>query len=413
MPACLLLAGCIEGNTEQEQIRVVLSPLFYSGVHTPSGVRALQGSQACFHFGLMDVNDLNVLAPDVAACFDATIEGVPVHEGDCMVLEELAPLQIDFTPRAECPFPEIADSLVADRFVIEVVTGEELRAGFEWYLEHSALRWLTSAGQLPADLIPAADEPLRLVPGVEVVFPINLVDAAGERVAWDLTQGLASESRDGGPGRELPRVKDIDSQWRVSIGPGEHSMMSLEIGDEVFPLAEVVATPAEEAASIEVVAGYFGDAPGAARAIVRDGEGQVIYGAPVEWSLVEGELALAPLEGGAPPEYTVIEDACVPPPTAAEPRRAILRAQLGALSDEIELEWTVMPPETASEEPFEPYKSCVRGTNNPDDPAEPGEDDDLGDRGCNCAATPGVGLGGWAWLLLLGLGRRRGRAAQG
>ncbi|MDC0675500.1 hypothetical protein [Nannocystis radixulma] len=413
MPVCLLLAGCIEGNTEQEQIRVVLSPLFYSGVHTPSSLKALLGSQACFHFGLMDVKEQNVLAPDAVACVDATIAGVPVHEGDCMVLDELGPLQIDFTPRAGCPFPEVADSLVTDRFEIEVVPGGELRAGFEWYIEHSALRWLTSAGELPADLIPAADEPLRLVPGVEVVFPINLIDAAGERVAWDLTQGLASESRDGGPGRELPRVEDIDSQWRVSIGPGEHSMMTFEIGGEVLPLAEVVATPAEEAASIEVVAGYFGELPFGARAIVRDGEGHVIYGAPVAWSLVEGELALGPLEGGAPPEYTVIEDGCLPPPTSAEPRRAILRAQLGALSDEFELEWTVMPPETASEEPFEPYKSCVRGTNTPDDPAGPGQDDDLGDRGCNCAATPGAGLGGWAWLLLLAFGWRRGRTAQG
>jgi MYXO-CTERM domain-containing protein len=191
--------------------------------------------------------------------------------------------------------------------------------------------------------------------------------------------------------------------------------MILEVGDELFPLAEVVATPAEEAASIEVVAGYFEGHPFGARALVRDGEGHVIYGAPVEWSLVEGELALHPFDiTPLPPEYTMIDDACVPPPTAAEPRRAILRAQLGALSDELELEWTAMPPETASEEPFAPAKTCVRGTNTPDDPAEPGEDDSLGDRGCNCASTPGAGLGGWAWLLLLlGLGRRRGRAAQG
>ncbi|MFY0540252.1 hypothetical protein [Nannocystis pusilla] len=114
----------------------------------------------------------------------------------------------------------------------------------------------------------------------------------------------------------------------------------------MLPVVEVVATPVEQAASLEIVAA-FAHEPLGARAIVRDGEGRVIVGAPVTWSLVEGELALATVNEFTPPEYTMIGDDCVPPPTAPESRRAVLRAQLGELSDELEIEWTAKPPRKA------------------------------------------------------------------
>jgi len=329
-----------------------------------------------------------------------------------VVLDQLGTLQIDYTPRADCPFEEVASDLVADRFLLEVVPNDGLRAGLEWHMELSAKRWMESAGPVPADLIPAADEPLRLVPGVEVTFPINVLDAAGERVGWDRSQGRVLEARDGGAPRELAPSEDSDTLWPVSIGAGQQSTLSLEIAGTVLPVAEVVATPAEQAASIEIVAAYY-DAPFGARAIVRDGEGRVILGAPVAWSLVEGELGLAPFDGHVPPEYTALIDDCLPPPTTAEPRRAILRAQLGTLSDELELEWTVLPPKVIGDEPFEPGSACVRGTGRP---GEPAEDDGIGDRGCSCASGAGDGREGLPWLMIIALavGRRRlGRGRGG
>ncbi|MFY0540250.1 hypothetical protein [Nannocystis pusilla] len=60
VPGCLLAIssaaaiGCTGANSEEGQMHVSLSPLFYSAVDEPSGLRVLQGSTVCFDAGLPD-----------------------------------------------------------------------------------------------------------------------------------------------------------------------------------------------------------------------------------------------------------------------------------------------------------------------------------------------------------------------
>ncbi|MFZ6181447.1 MYXO-CTERM sorting domain-containing protein [Nannocystis pusilla] len=390
--------GCTGANSEEGQMHVSLAPLFYSAVNQPSGLRALQGSTVCFDAGLPDSPDDGGF-DGIEGCFDMAIAGVPFVDADCVTLDGPSGVQVDYTPRADCAIEEA--ELFLDRFRVEVVPVDGLRARLEWHLEHLAEHFGERLTSRPADLIPGADEPLRLVPDFTVGFPVNVIDAAGERVGWDLSQGRVLETKGGGPARPLALLEDTDVLWPVRVGPGETSTITLEVAGAVLPVATVVATPAEAAASLEIVAA-LADAPLGARAIVRDAEGRVLVGAPVTWSLVEGELALTTISEFTPPEYTMIADDCAPPPTAPESRRAVLRAQLGALSDELEIEWTVKPPEETSDEPFSPDPACQRGTGRADDGG-------LGDRGCNCATGPQDGRAGWAWLAALTwmIGRRR------
>src|SRR5690606_30380338 len=218
----------------------------------------LQGSRACFTVETVHEADSSTVIAQ--GCHNVEITGKQVSEDNCVILEETGPLQVDFTPRSGCSFPfedlgAEAPELPADRFRLEVVAIDGLRAGLEWQLEASAIRWLEDTPAVAA-LIPAASEPLRLVPDVEVVFPINVLNEAGERVAWDLSQGRVLERRDGAAARELSPSEGEDSWWPVSVKARERSTISLAVGGAELPVVEVVATPVEQARSIEIVAAY-------------------------------------------------------------------------------------------------------------------------------------------------------------
>ena len=403
----LLVPACIEGNTEERSLVLRLLPLHYSAVDPlASGSRVLAGSRACVEVAWIRDGEEWVELSSPGSCYAITVDGAPFADGDCLELDTPAEHLIEYTPLDACPFDRIRDDIVPDRLRLQVVPNDGLRARLEWYLELSALRWY-DPGPFPEDLVPAHDEPLRLVPGVEAAFPINVIDAAGERVAWELPQSRLLETRVGAAPRELTPLQDYDELFPVSIAPGERSTLSLELAGVELPVAEVIATPAEAAASLEIVVAYGGGIPRTARAMVRDGEGRVIYGAPVEWTLVEGELAMGPIDDYTPlplPEYTLVGDLCVPPPSAPEPRRAIVRAQLGELVEEVELEWTAMPEQEPSDEPFEPSARCQQAGL---------ADDGLGDRGCGCSTRSPSPLGAWSWLGWLALAAVRHRRPGG
>lgn len=419
-PSLLLLAAaCNIAVSEDGSLDLRTQPLFYSEVEPPSsGSRVLQGSQACLEIDSVLVEDGEDgtwwTTSSFDSCYDITLNGAPVRDGECVVLDELGEALYEYTPLTSCPAEDFAPRLVPDRYRLQVTAAAELgSAGLEWYNERSAERYLHPGprGSFPSDWTPL-DEPLQLVPGVLVPFPVMLLDRAGERVAWDLEQGQVLESRDGGAARPLASIPDYDGYFPVSVPEGGRSTLSLSLPEVELPVAELVAAPADAAASLEIVVAYGTQedtdpwtAPLGARAVVRDAEGRIILGAPVQWTLVEGHLSMGPLndEIGIPPEYLALGDDCEPPPTTApQSRRATLRAELGELGDELELEWTALPDEEPSDEPFEPNVACRRG----------GEDEGLGDRGCGCTTNPGSQGARWlAWgVVLLGLVARRRRA---
>lgn len=403
----LLVGACSLGNTEEDSLHLVFDPLYYSSVEPfTSGERALQGSNACFDiFRVRTADDWIGADPP---CHDITLAGAPIEEGHCDNLEELGELLLEFTPRDDCPHPELEGQLVPDRFRMQVIPIDGLRAQLEWVPELSALRWLDPGprGSFPDDLVPLPPEPVRLVPNVVVPFPIDVIDATGDLVAWSPERGRVYETSAGGPRQELLFE---EGTWPIRTAPGERTTITLELDGTELPVAEVIATPVDEAASIEIVVGYNAPPqddperampPYAARAMVRDAEGRVIYGSPVRWTLLEGHLALDSSNDIANGllEYTGLSDACDPPPSAPTERRAIVRAELEGLSDEVELEWTAMP---VLDDEFEPDPACQR-VGSP-----------LEERGCGCA-LPRERMPGPYWLVVLATAflRRRGPRAR-
>lgn len=412
--ASLLSAvSCTTVLTEEDSLQLSVEPLFYSYVEGPaSGSRVLQGSQACISISRFQALDTN----DWDACYAITKAGEVSSDEACVMLDQLGEMVVEYTPLDDCPIEELASEAVPDRYRLEVVPPDGLRARLEWWREELSLRSLHAGpGSFPADSVPAIDQPLRLVPDVTVLFPLVLVDAMDGHVAYDHARARVLEER-AGASRELAPFVDDTDQFPLRIGAGERSTITLALPSGEVPVVEVIATPVETAASLEIVVAYDPGtepsrwaAPQGARAIVRDAEGQVIYGAPVEWTLVEGHLVAAPWadsEVPSAPEYLAIEDSCVPPPIAPETRHAIVRAQLGELVDEVELEWTAVPEDEPSDEAFAADPACQLAPA-PDSPAS---------RGCECSVeASGAGATFWSvasiWALM-GLRRRR-RATSG
>lgn len=414
-PSLLLLAvgACNIAESEEETLDLDNQSLFYSAAEPfVSGSRVLQGSRACLSIYGVLVDDQWWTDSPFDQCYAVTLDGAAIEDGACVTLDGPGEVVYDYAPLATCPIADIADLIVPDRYRLQVVGPEGMRGRLEWYNELQAQVWLSPGprGSFPSDWVPPADAPLQLVPGVEVPFSVNVVDASGERAAWDMEQGRVLESRDGGASRELTSVPDYPGYFGVSVGEGEESTLSLALPGVELPVAEVVATSVDAAASLEIVVGYWPqedpaqwEAPVGARAIVRDAEGHAIVGAPVRWTLVEGHLVTGPIDSelGTPPEYLAISDDCEPPPSAPQARHATLRAQLGGLTDELELEWTALPDDEPSDEAFEPNPACQRGI------------DELEPRGCGCA-TPGSRAAGWpAWgLVVVALAARRRRRGR-
>jgi hypothetical protein len=413
------LAACDVVESEEETLDLSTRPLFYSTVEPlVSGSRALQGSRMCLEVsGIVAGGEYHMISP-FEACYAITHGGEPFEDGRCVDLDEPGEALFEYVPLASCPFEGVADLVVPDRYRLQVVAADGLRGRLEWWQEDAAERWLDPGprGSFPADWVPRADEPLQLVPGVEVSLPVVIVDATDERVAWNLEEGRVYDSPDdGGSWAELVASSEYPEYFPVVVGEGERRIVELRLPGQALAVAEVVATPADAAASIEIVVGYGPGveteperwlAPAGARAVVRDAEGRVVLGAPVRWTLVEGHLVMGPTyaELGTPPEYLGLADDCEPPPATAQLRHATLRAELGTLlMDEVELEWTALPEDEPSDDPFEPSTACQRGI-------DAGE---LQGRGCGCT-TPGTGRAGWlAWgLLVLGAMRACRRAVR-
>ncbi len=398
----LLAAACHTAQTEQRTLDLAVEPIFHSNADPlGSGDQILQGSRICFEIDAVLADGSWVTLDTPSACYDTTLVGPIEGEGLCATLEQTGWVGADYTPRDQCPYESVRSFVVPDRIRLEVVPPIDLRAKIEWPLESVAQRGLHPGprGAFPSDWITPPGEPLRLVPDREVGFAIVVTDSEGRPIAWDPSQGELLAMSSGGATRSVGVDPDVGS-WPIASEVGSVTRFALARPMVAQPVIEVVA--AEAPASIEIVAAYetsreFSDPawgnPIGARAVVRDAHGNVVVGAPVEWDLVEGQLALTHEWGPlSPPEYVDLHDGCVPKPTEAEPRRAVLRARLDELEDTLELEWTARPPGRRPTS-FSPSEGCVFAS--PPE-AEP--------RGCGCSSAPApvsaLVLGPWLLLLL-------------
>src|SRR5690606_14520212 len=83
--------------------------------------------------------------------------------------------------------------------------------------------------------------------------------------------------------------------------------------------------------------------PAGLLAIARDGDGQRIVGAPIEWSVARGRLLLS---DDIPDSDVILVGDCRDAPRRPSWRGATVEATLGGLSTFAELEWVALPSDT-------------------------------------------------------------------
>lgn len=258
----------------------------------------------------------------------------------------------------------------------------------------------------------------RLVIADAIDTPLMRLDDAEGRLFWSLADVALELVGDATavepqadeffvPG-ELPLRIELDRVARVRA--------TLPDG-QVLESPELIGVSADAAASLDLIALVEAESgsPWYAFAEVRDAEGRVLHGAPVEWSMQTGALAVTPgdltLETRTA-DHALLGTHCEPHSTVPIERNVVLRARFGELEDTVELHWTdaAVDPEPGGGWSFEPDEACLYASDETD--GETGDDPGAEvDDGCGCTSereSPG------AWVLgLIGLGLlRRRRAAS-
>jgi MYXO-CTERM domain-containing protein len=161
----------------------------------------------------------------------------------------------------------------------------------------------------------------------------------------------------------------VSDGWQLegTLRAGESFESNVTILGGSFPLPLVHAVPVESIASLELVPVYYpGDPqrewgpPIGAVAITRDSEGRRVVGAPVEFELTQGRLAI-----GAVQDTLSIVDTCRRAPESPTARVATIVASLGKLEASVDLEWIALPSEGEFDPPPECVGSCACTSTNP------------------------------------------------
>ncbi|MFV8754193.1 MYXO-CTERM sorting domain-containing protein [Nannocystaceae bacterium ST9] len=191
--------------------------------------------------------------------------------------------------------------------------------------------------------------------------PIQVVEAGDFYVLPVLTQG-AAEVRWNRDDVEM----SVESTWQPLVPVGETGPdlglrgrvdagssvdAGLQIGDELVALPEVSTVPIDRIASLELVAVYDTDTregrewglPLGVVAITRDEQGRRILGAPVEWTLTRGKLAMHHFEDPSLTADTLsVGDVCRARPIDRARRDATIEARVGELVAEVDLDWIAL-----------------------------------------------------------------------
>lgn len=337
----------------------------------------------------------------VGSCFDVTYSGVLSADATCVELSA-EPFEVELTPKTWC-------ALVQDHFSFAVVGPREATARpqdletlYEKYLIPTDEGWPDDWHQPKGGVWRLFEgSPFRLYPGLfrttddaAVGWTYAFADARGDGVeaGWDPVQLFAV----------------------VEAAAGDDGAVVFHVQDEEWQLAQVLGVAASAPTKLEVVAAYLEDAltgdvlPIGARAVVRDGNGDLVWGTPVVWSLDDGKLAVGDDYLTLPgPDHVTLLDACVKPSENAGTHQAVLRATYGDLSDTVDLSWTVKS--AGNDFLWQPSDACTEGTGPPDTtPTDPGT-----------TATDGTGTGPTAEVLEFvagggcGCGGRRAPAGLG
>jgi hypothetical protein len=303
-------------------------------------------------------------------CVEQSIEGPASWDEACLLLEEAGEVTWYLDP-TDCPLQESGLDLQADRIVFEVADPDGVEGEIHQWIEEYAEVDLEIEPGLPDEWTNPPGEPFLVMADQRVTLFPRLVDpVTGAPVAWYGPGGeVWASAREGA----FERAEVGNSMGWVGLVLGEDATVDLgvSVGDVQWTAGTAQAVDGDAPESLEIVAGYLADGasehrqPFGARAIVRDGQGRLIYGTPVTWEVTEGELAVYPgatedswdLPGA---DYAQLADACVRPSENVGRRTVVLQASYGDLSDSIELTW-IMNDEPGSDDGWDLPEECQSG----------------------------------------------------
>ncbi|MFH1466403.1 MAG: hypothetical protein ABIO70_18615 [Pseudomonadota bacterium] len=306
-----------------------------------------------------------------ATCVSQGIQGDAAftQDGACLQVGDAGEVVWTLDPlTCDAPFAA-GQEPVADRVVLTVVDPSAVSAHLDPWADDYALANLDLVPQdvLTADALPPEGEPWLLLEGTEVWLYAQLLDEAGQPVGWRGSEG--GFAVDG----TAERLDDegLPGGWiGLRLAAGDEASLTLQIRDQAWTLGSVMGVAVEDIASLDVVvafapteAGGQVHSPWAARALLRDAGGWPILGAPVQWSVLSGRLAVEPGPGDDTrlpgPDYAWVTDACQRPSRTVGARHAVLEASYAGFTDHVELDWTMTEEMVGDDEGWEPDAHCT------------------------------------------------------
>lgn len=408
------LAACDELPTyqsEQGQLGIMLDGFTNDTVTRPlRQVDAIVGTRLCptldgwYEYG-EDETRYHVHADEnwedgwLHACFAQTASGTAHLDDECIVLDAAGDAALELSPQS-CITQETSDvAFTPDRLAIRAWGFDELELGYDDVIGRKLREELVPGPgpELPPLDVPSADAPMRAIAG-ELLLLIAHPFAADDPlhpVGYD--EGTPSVVGDG-----VRRELDQDLPGAVlGIQPGDRFAVELAMPAGTLTGPEIVAVDATEAVSLELLAGYepcddcrlAWGALAAVQAIVRDAEGNRLYGASVEFTSDELDLD----------DEALFPDALIPKLCEDSDDRQVhsgtVRAEYRGLTAALDVQYQCGLP--AGE-------AIAVVEDDPDaDEGEPPMEELLG---CGCSSTAAdsrAGLLGVLGLVVLGLRRRR------
>lgn len=360
----------------------------------------------------------------VAACFEQTLSGPVERDDPCLRMTEPGEASWSFAA-VPCAAQQDGYAPADDRIGWSVVGVDEITAHLQSPGDAFALRSLVDEDgePLPDDDALAPGDVAYAVADTAVPFAVVLehpdhdVAVGWNSPLWDVVAEAVS-----GPEPEL-RWEDL-GLVTVTIAAGAEARLSLVPGpdagvERTVPIGTVIGVAPDALTSLEVVAGFapppdesglkHGPVAGA-RAIVVTADGNPVYGANVQWEILEGELPLwrdETLPWTA--DYVALGEldgaACHDPVERTRTFEATVEASLGDLSDEVSVQWTEAAPDDG-------LFGALGDLFDPDDPPPksthcqgPGFPDEA--QGCGCTAQNAKSTPTIAGMLLLLIAFRR------
>lgn len=311
-------------------------------------------------------------------------------------------------PGVSCPAnTDILAELGPDRWSVEGVATDEVEARWLPGADGFALADWTEIVDAPEDFGRPQGEVRVFAGSSSSVAPLALAKDASGLAPISLTPVLLRSGAGEGPEAEVRY--DFD-QVAVESGAEHTQLLSalapmpadtviepvLSFSGEPLSLPPLRAVELDAIAELELVAVHervvdetrSRGRPEKVLAVVRDAEGRRVVGAPVEWTLTRGELALFTGESGVT-DSLELADICSRPPQEPREDRAAVEARVGELVASVDLEWTSLPTDNRRYDAPE----CV----------------DAGACNCSTGGDPRRGALALVALLGLGLGLRRRR----